>query len=227
MSATMTASPTTPSAASPQRIAQTILDFLAEIPHSSELPSDRPRARSEAIALAARRKAFLASASLSLPPGPAGWLTVLPELVAIWKIQAKMVADIAAACGRRSTLTREQMLYCLFRHAAAQALRDIAVRAGERLIVRQAGAQALRTAAERIGSKLAQRALGSGAARLLPVLGAMGVGAYAWYDTRQVSRTAIDMFTREIEIVGESRSTEVPARRIERDRAQDAREAGL
>jgi hypothetical protein len=210
-----------------QRIAQQILDFLSDIPGSREPPREHPRARAEAIALAARRKAFLASSSLALPPGPLGWLTVLPELVAIWKIQAQMVADIAAACGRHTTLTREQMLYCLFRHAASQAVRDLAVRAGQRWIVHAATTRAIHGIAHRIGVKLSERALGSSLARMLPVAGALGVGAYAWYDTRQVGHTAIAMFSGDIEFIPADRSTEIPARRVERDRAQAAREAGL
>ncbi|HET7932410.1 MAG TPA: EcsC family protein [Rhodanobacteraceae bacterium] len=209
------------------RIAQQILDFLSDIPASHELPSEHPRARAEAIAAAARRKAFLASSSLALPPGPLGWLTVLPELVAIWKIQAKMVSDIAAACGQHAAMSREQMLYCLFRHAASQAVRDLVVRAGQRVIVQAATTSAIRRVAERIGIKLSERALGSSLARMVPVAGALGVGAYAWYDTRQVARTAIAMFSREVEFIPAPRSTEVPAQRVERDRAQDAREAGL
>lgn len=216
-------------AAAPAGIARTILNFLGEIPRSAEPESVSPRARAEVIATKARRRAFVASASLSLPPGPLGWLTVLPELVAIWKIQAKMVADIAAAFGQKSSLTREQMLYCLFRHTAAQALRDIVVRAGERFIVREMTASALRRMAERIGVKLSQRVLGSGAARLLPVIGAAGVGAYAWLDTRQVAHTAIAMFSLDVSFVdADARSTEIPARRVlPPDRAQAAREAGL
>lgn len=210
-----------------QRIAQQILKFIAVIPASRERPGEHPRARAEAIALAARRKAFLASSSLALPPGPLGWLTVLPELVAIWRIQAQMVADIAAACGRRTRPTREQMLYCLFRHAASQAVRDLAVRAGQRWIVHAATGQAIRGIAERIGIRLSERALGSSIARMLPVAGALGVGAYAWYDTRQVARTAIAMFSREVEFVPAGRSTEIPAQKVDADRAQQARGAGL
>ncbi|MGH8184585.1 MAG: hypothetical protein ACREPH_13090 [Rhodanobacteraceae bacterium] len=210
-----------------QRIAQQILDFLSHIPDSRERPREHPRARAEAIALTARRKAFLASSSLALPPGPLGWFTVLPELVAIWRIQAQMVADIAAACGQHTTLTREQMLYCLFRHAASQAVRDLVVRAGQRWVVHAATAHAIRGVAERIGIKLSERALGSSLARMLPVAGALGVGAYAWYDTRQVAHTAIAMFTHDVEFIPADRTTEIVAQRMQRDRAQDAREAGL
>lgn len=209
------------------RIAAQIVDFLAEIPASREVPAEHPHVRIEAIAAAARRRAFLASSSLALPPGPLGWLTVLPELVAIWKIQAQMVADMAAACGRHATLTREQMLYCLFRHAASQAVRDLVVRAGERWIVQAATTHALRGVARRIGVKLSERALGSSLARLLPVAGALGVGAYAWYDTRQVAHTAIAMFTHDVEFIPADRSTEVPAQHMARDPAQAARDAGL
>jgi len=220
MNALTAAAPVSPPHAS--RIARTILDFLGDIPRSAEPPSVSPRVRAEAIAAHARRRAFLTSASLSLPPGPLGWLTVLPELVAIWRIQAKMVADIAGAFGQKSTLTREQMLYCLFRHTAAQAVRDLVVRAGERFIVRHATARALRTVAERIGVKLSQRALRNGLSRMLPMIGAAGVGAYAWLDTRQVAHTAIAMFSHEIAFES-ARSTEIPARRMD----QLAREAGL
>lgn len=221
----MTASVTAATGEQPsQRIAQQILDFLSDIPPSREQPHEHPRARAEAVALAARRKAFVASSSLALPPGPLGWLTVLPELVAIWKIQAQMVADIAAVCGRHTTLTREQMLYCLFRHAAAQAVRDLAVRAGQRWVVHAATTQTLRSVVHRIGLKLSERTLGSSLARMLPVAGALGVGAYAWYDTRQVARTALAMFSHEVEIIPAHRSVQVPA---QRDRAQDARDAGL
>jgi hypothetical protein len=217
-----------PAAGEPsRRIAEQILDYLSDIPPSREQPREHPRARAEAIALAARRKAFLASSSLALPPGPIGWLTVLPELAAIWKIQAQMVADIAAVCGQHPELTREQMLFCLFRHAAAQAVRDLAVRAGQRWMVQAATAHGFRSIAHRIGVKLSERALGSSLARMVPLAGALGVGAYAWYDTRQVAQTAIAMFSREVEIIPARRSVEVPAQRTHRDRAQDAREAGL
>ncbi len=74
----------------------------------------------------------LVSASLALPPGPLGMLTVLPDLFVIWKIQRQLVADIFALHGRTVELTRTHMLYCLFRHMASQVLRDVVVRAGER-----------------------------------------------------------------------------------------------
>ncbi len=181
----------------PARIGEAILELLGHIPDSAQGAVVQPETRARAIADAAARRAAMLAGGLALPPGPLGWLTVLPELYAIWKLQAQMVADIAGAYGLRWRLTREQMLFCLFRHTAAQALRDIAVRAGQRWLVQTAALGVLRTATQRIGVRLSQRLLGAGLARWVPVIGAMGVGAYAWYDTRQVARTAIGLFAAE------------------------------
>lgn len=179
-------------------IADAILGFLGQVPSSDEYASHSPREQSRRIAAAAAAKAALTAGSLALPPGPLGLLTVLPELVTVWRIQAKMVADIAAAYGHTAELSREHMLYCLFRHTAAQALRDLVARAGERLLVRKTSARVLRTIAGKIGVRLTRRVLGEGLSRWLPVLGAVGVGGYAYFDTAQVARTAIEMFSHKV-----------------------------
>ena len=99
-----------------ERIADILLDLLGSVPRSSETESSDPKAAARKLAQRAARKAALASGSLALPPGVLGWLTIVPELVAVWKVQSQMVADIAALYGTNAQLTREHMLYCLFRH---------------------------------------------------------------------------------------------------------------
>ncbi len=74
------------------KIGKTILDFLSTIPKTEEGSSASPLERSRAVANNAALKASIVSSSLALPPGPAGIVTILPDLVLIWKIQAQMVA---------------------------------------------------------------------------------------------------------------------------------------
>lgn len=176
------------------RITQAILDFVSRIPASRVGDSDTPKLRANQLANRAAQRAALTAGSLALPPGPIGWLTVMPELVAIWRIQAQVVSDIAAAYGRHAELGREQMLYCLFRHTAAQAFRDLVVRMGDRLLFRRMSHAVVERIAKQLGVKLSQRALGEGVSRWLPVIGALGVGGYAYYDTMQVANTAIELF---------------------------------
>ena len=176
------------------RITQAILDFVSRIPDSTVDGTADPRAQARQIAARAAQRAALTAGTLALPPGPLGWLTLLPELVTIWKLQAQLVSDIAATFGQHAELGREQMLYCLFRHTAAQAMRDLGVRLGDRLLLRPASQAVVERIARQLGTTLGRRAMGEGLSRWLPVVGALGVGAYAYADTRQVAATAIALF---------------------------------
>jgi len=136
----------------------------------------------------------MTSGSLAMAPGPLGLLTVLPDLVAVWKLQSQLVSDIAAVYGRSATLSKEQMLYCLFKHSASQVVRDMVVRAGERYLIKRASVGLLQQTAKRLGFQLSQKVIGNSASRFLPVLGAIGVGGYAYYDTSKVAATAMELF---------------------------------
>ena len=181
------------------RVANAILGFIGDVPKSSALPSSTPGEAARGVANSAAAKAAVTAGSLALPVGPVGWMTILPELVTVWRIQARMVADIAALYDRKATLTREHMLYCLFRHSAAQAVRDLVARAGERLLVNSVSLGAVQGIARAIGVEITQHAIGRGVARWIPIAGAVGVGAYAYYDTARVASTAIQLFAQDVE----------------------------
>lgn len=191
-----------------QSITRDLLDQLvgllerltAATPASPESQQADPGTRAQELTLSAASNAGAVAGALALPPGPLGLLTVIPDLVAVWNIQRQLVADIAACYGKTAELHRETMIYCLFRHAAAQVVRDLAVRLGTRLLLRRTTVATLERSLQRIGVAISQRALGRSVARWVPIAGAVGVGAYAFYDTVQVGRTARDLFERETEI---------------------------
>ena len=131
-----------------------------------------------------------------MPPGPFGLMTVLPDLYLIWQTQRQMIADIFELYGRTPELTRTHMLYCMFRHAASHVLRDVAVRTGERVIVRHVSASALSSLLNSVGISVTQRIIGTAAGRWVPVIGAVAVGGYAYWDTMQVAKTARRLLAR-------------------------------
>ena len=179
------------------RVASAVLGLVALIPSSAEAPSGTPEARAQALTEAAARTTAKISGLAALAPGPLGLLTVLPDLVAMWRIQSQLVADIASVYGCTATLSKEQMLWCLFKHSAAQTFRDVAYRAGERFLIRPLSLRALRALAMRIGLRISERAVGRALARFLPLVGAAGVAGYAYYDTRKVGAAAIGLFGKE------------------------------
>jgi len=183
-------------ASNSSKLTDAVLALVLQVPDSTEPAGEHPSERAHTIARTAARTASVVSGSLSLPPGFLGWLTVLPELMGVWKLQAQMVSDIAAVYGQRKTLGREQMMYCLFKHVSAQLLRDVVVRVGERVVVRQTSVKVLQNIAQQIGVQVSKAVLTKSASRFVPLLGAVGVGAYAYYDTLQVAKTAVELFER-------------------------------
>jgi len=183
-----------------EKIGEAILRFLGKTPDSAETESLSPYQKAESIGHAAARKAGMTAGMLALPAGPIAWLTMIPEMIGVWRIQGQMVADIAAVYGKTGELTRERMIYCLFRHTAAQAMRDIMVRVGERYIARRTTLRTLQKVAGKVGVKITETTIRSSLGRWIPVAGALGVGAYAYLDTRKVARTAIDVFSSTIDV---------------------------
>lgn len=188
------------------RIADAVLDYLTRVPASKLAANPEPRAAARRVANVAAAKAAIAAGSFALPAGVIGWLTIVPELTTMWRIQARMVADLAALYGQEATLTREHMLYCLFRHSAAQAARDLVARVGERVLVKRASQQAIESVAQKIGTTVSRRAVRGRFSRWLPVIGVLGVGAYAYYDTARVAVTAIRLFEQEPEAKPKARA---------------------
>ena len=71
-------------------LTQAVLAVVLQVPDSTERMGEHPAERAHAIARSAARAASVLSGSLSLPPGIFAWLTIVPELVGVWKLQAQM-----------------------------------------------------------------------------------------------------------------------------------------
>ncbi|WP_374000265.1 hypothetical protein [Bdellovibrio bacteriovorus] len=181
------------------KVASTLYDLVTTSPTSHFPPALDPHQASQDIIKKAAWKSAGVSGALAIPPGPLGMLTILPDLLAIWRIQAQMVADIAAVHGKSGYLTQEAMLFCLFKHGASQLLRDVVVRVGERYILRRTSLRMIERMCERLGLRVTQRMLGASISRWIPIAGAVAVGWYTRYDTKQVGQSALDLFSRDID----------------------------
>src|SRR5438445_13084995 len=82
------------------KVRERLIDLVGSIPMSGENAAADPRTRARALVSSAVLKSATISGSLALPPGPLGLITILPDRYAIWRIQARLVADIAAVYGK-------------------------------------------------------------------------------------------------------------------------------
>ena len=171
-----------------------LFDLLTDIPDSLHTPDPDPTAKSKKLMHKAAAEAATVSGTLSIPAGITGIIAAIPDIAAVWKIQAQLVSDIAATYGKLALLSREAMVWCLFRHSAASLLRDLAVRTGSRIVVERLSSTAFKALVKKIGVKISSKFLGKTAVRLIPILGAIGNGAYTYYDTMEVGKTAAAYF---------------------------------
>lgn len=209
--------------------------FLAAtggVPQSNEMgASKRPYERAREITRKAATQCAAVSGSLSMPVGPLGMLTILPDLAFVWKIQAQMVVDIAAAFGHPKKLTQQELLTCLFKHVADNATREyskaiplehqeprsnLLLEVIDRISAPKSQALSVPIRSQ-IGQVLVQRTVQRVASRLMPLAGAAVVATYSAIDTKEVARTAVELFSGE----------KLPARHNKKDfpRAEDMFEA--
>lgn len=180
------------------KLTEGLMDLVMRVPTSAEVVLDDPHARSLALLHKASKKAAGISGTAALVPGPFGMLTLIPDLLAIWNVQAQLVADIAAIHGKSGTLSKEQMIWCMFKHSMAHLGRDLVVQAGERFIVRRQTVQFIQKLVGKLGVKIAKRLLGKTVARYLPLVGAAVVARYAYIDTKQVGLAAMMLFSKDM-----------------------------
>jgi hypothetical protein len=171
-----------------------VFNLITDIPDSLLCPNRDPDARADILIKQAAIKAAAIITSLSIPAGFTGVLTSIPDIAAVWRIQAQLVSDIACTYGKFALLSREAMVWCLFRHSAASLLRDVAVRTGSRIVVQKLSLAALQKLLQKIGVKISANFLGRIALRAIPAIGAVGNGAYTYFDTNEVGKTAKSYF---------------------------------
>ncbi|MBQ3715401.1 MAG: EcsC family protein [Fibrobacter sp.] len=177
-----------------ERVESILVDLITDIPDSLYTATADPEEKIKRLTQKAAIKASAVSTTLSVPAGFTGILTSIPDIAAIWRIQAQLVSDIAMTYGKFALLTREAMVWCLFRHSAAQLVRDVAVRTGSRIVIQKLSFAALEALLRKIGLKISTRFAGRAALRAIPIIGAIGNGAYSYYDTYEVGKTAAAYF---------------------------------
>jgi len=168
---------------------------LVEIPQSNEPEAVEPDLSSDRIIKRSCRQAGLLSAGLSIPTGPLGLITLMPDLTGVWNIQSHMVSDIASAYGERSWLTREQMLFFLFRHSVSHLVGDVITKSGERFLVQKLSQKAFDSVVQKLALRISSRLTVRATKIAFPLLGAAFLGAYSYVDTLQVGITAKKFFS--------------------------------
>lgn len=177
-----------------ERTGSILYDLITHVPSSHYQISENPTQEAEELIRKACISTSLISGGLSIPGGLLGVATILPDLANIWRMQSQLVVDIAAIHGKLALVRQEDLIWCLFRHAAAQVARDFIIRTGQQMMLAQLSSKAMQTLLRKLSLKTAEKMGSRIFFRALPILGMGGAAAYAWLDTRDVGKTALELF---------------------------------
>ncbi len=175
------------------------LDLLMELaPNPDEEYND---STPENMVRSASWRAFGISAGLGLIPGPVGMAVILPEIIAITKLQIDLVYRIAAFYCKRNVVDKTIILL-IFGHALGIHIgKSVVEKVGARTVVKTLTSSAVRKIAQNIGMKIGGMAVQKGAGRYIPFVMAPLFGFFSKFMTEEIGREAIELFSREIEIV--------------------------
>jgi uncharacterized protein (DUF697 family) len=148
----------------------------------------------------AARKAFKISTALGLVPGPIGMATILPEVVALTRLQINLIYRIAKHHGKQERVNKELVLLLLGNAMGVAAGETLLRKAGATLVVKSVNSGVIKALARKIGAGMVDRAAERAIARWIPMVTAPLFGYFSLSLTRKIGREAERLFSQGIEL---------------------------
>ncbi len=147
----------------------------------------------------AAQKAFWVSTTLSAVPGPFGLATILPEIVAVTKVQPNLVYKIAKYYQNLETINQSIVLLIFANALGLTVGNQLVRRVGMRLIIKALSAPVIERIARLIGLRIAAGITKRIAGRWLIVVAAPLFGLFSKKMTQKIGIEATALFAEPIE----------------------------
>ena len=144
------------------------------------------------------QSAFISFGAGSIP-GVGGIISILPETYLLLKLQARMIKDIAILLGRESFLSKEILLYCLFKESKINLLEASIRITGIKLIVRPISLDLIKSIFYKLVLNKAVKNKNQKNQIIFSFISAITNGSISFLDTQIVGNTANSIFLSDIE----------------------------
>lgn len=143
----------------------------------------------------AARRVFAVSMAAGLAPGFFGIMTILPEIIAVTKIQIQLVHKIARFYNAGASLDRTVLLLIFSEAVGLMMGKSLLRRVGARLVVTTLSTGLARRTASLVGARIVAKAVQKAVARWLPVLMAPVLAAFSKSMTMRIGHHATKLFS--------------------------------
>ena len=178
-----------------ERILENVLNTLG--PNPDEIKVD---GTSQKMIRKASRAAFLISTGAGIPTGPMGLATIVPEVVALIKLQINLIFKVAKFHQQEAKVNKTIILTVLGVAMGVVLKHALINKVGTRLIVKSLSAEGAKRITREIGEKFAAGLLKRGLGRWIPLMLAPVFGYLSLSMTRKIGREAESLFSHELEV---------------------------
>jgi uncharacterized protein (DUF697 family) len=178
-----------------ERILENILNTLG--PDPGEITVD---GSPQKMIRKASRAAFLISTGAGIPSGPVGLATIVPEIVAITRLQINLILRVAKFYQQEAKVNKTIILTVLGVAMGVVLKHALINKVGARIIVKSLSAEGAKRITREIGEKFAVGLLKRGIGRWVPLMLAPIFGYLSLSMTRKVGREAESLFSHELEV---------------------------
>jgi len=133
-------------------------------------------------------------------PGPIGMATILPEVIALTRLQVNLIYRIAKHHGKQERVNKELVLLILGNAMGIAAGEVLLRRAGTNLVVKSVSSGVIKGLSRRIGARIVDRAVERAIARWIPMVTAPLFGYFSRSLTRRIGKEAERIFSLRIEV---------------------------
>lgn len=142
----------------------------------------------------AAQRAFRISTTLGLLPGPVGLAATLPEIVALTRLQIRLISRIARYYHKEEMVNRELVLL-VFGNAMGIAVGELFIKKmGANLVIKSVQTSLARSVARKIGSRIVNRAAERAIGRWIPMVLAPVFGYFSRSMTQKIGKEATMLF---------------------------------
>ena len=137
------------------------------------------------------------SFAAAIVPGPWGALTIIPDLLLVYKYQIEMISKLSYLNGKEAKVTPELLLYILFEGISKIGISTITIK-GTQVMTKRVGARVLQKIVNALGGSILQKAITKFASRWIPVAGSTAMGIWTGYLTKKIANRASEIFKKDI-----------------------------
>jgi hypothetical protein len=148
----------------------------------------------------AAKKAAAISAGANLPPGPFSLLTVIPELVAVSKVQIDLIYRIAKYYKKQRFVNKTIVLLIMANAFGLTLGRAFVRTAGKRVIIKVLGSRVLMQFAKRVGIQISTRVIAKLPVRIIPGLAAVVFACLSYSMTKKIGEKADELLSQDINL---------------------------